>query len=197
MIRGVSDFTRQVSPSSLYNQTFTYDPAGRMRSNSRVGAYAYANPTIARHAPSSVTPQGGAAQVFGYDANGNMALGLDGKVMTYDGENRPLGVAFAGKMTCYIYGADGTRLKKVEGLTPAPACPAAFTAAHSVTAYFGPVEVRNFGKGAAGVVGRCLPRPAVRPMEVADGGGRDAAGLAACRPPAANCVFAWAARWAR
>ena len=34
--------------------------------------------------------------------------------MSYDGENRPVWVAFAGKTTTYVYGADGTRLKKVE-----------------------------------------------------------------------------------
>jgi YD repeat-containing protein len=34
--------------------------------------------------------------------------------MTYDGENRPVSVSFAGKTTTYVYGADGARLKKVE-----------------------------------------------------------------------------------
>lgn len=38
--------------------------------------------------------------------------GLDGKLMTYDGENRSVTVAFAGKTTTYVYGADGARLKK-------------------------------------------------------------------------------------
>ena len=84
-----------------------------MRSNSRVGAYAYANVGRAEHAPSTVTPASGPAQVFGYDLNGNMTTGLDGKVMTYDGENRPVSVSFAGRTT-YVYGADGARLKKVE-----------------------------------------------------------------------------------
>jgi uncharacterized protein RhaS with RHS repeats len=41
-------------------------------------------------------------------------------VMTYDGENRPLSVTvtLTGKKTCYIYGADGNRLKKIEGYAP-------------------------------------------------------------------------------
>jgi hypothetical protein len=35
-----------------------------------------------------------------YDAAGNMTTGLDGKVVAYDGENRPVSVTFAGKKTC-------------------------------------------------------------------------------------------------
>lgn len=49
-----------------------------------------------------------------YAANGNMTTGLDGKVMAYDGENRPVSVSFAGRTTTYVYGADRARLKKVE-----------------------------------------------------------------------------------
>src|SRR5690606_35932345 len=72
--------------------------------------------------------------------NGNMTRGLDGKVMAYDGENRPLTVSFAGKTTAYVYGADGARLKKVE------TDPVTGT---SVTLYLGPVEIRNYGQGTA------------------------------------------------
>src|SRR5690606_16287284 len=73
--------------------------------------------------------------------NGNMTRGLDGKVMAYDGENRPLTVSFAGKTTAYVYGADGARLKKVE-TDPV-------TLQNTVTLYMGPVEIRNYGQGAA------------------------------------------------
>ena len=76
------------------------------RPNSRVGAYAYGS-ARPRHAPVSAT-NGGTVTTLTYDANGNMLTGLDGKSMTYDGENRPLSVRLAGKMTCYVYGADGT-----------------------------------------------------------------------------------------
>lgn len=38
-----------------FTQSFGYDAAGRMRTNSRVGAYAYANAGRAEHAPSTVT----------------------------------------------------------------------------------------------------------------------------------------------
>ena len=79
--------------------------------------------------------------------NGNMLTGLDGKIMTHDGENRPLSVRLNGKMTCYVYGADGTRLKKIENLAPAANCPAAPTAQNPVTATFANVEIRNFGQG--------------------------------------------------
>jgi len=50
--------------------------------------------------------------------------------------------AYAGNTTTYVYGADGTRLKKVEG--------------SDVTAYFGPVEIWRFGQGAAEEVVRTL-----------------------------------------
>ena len=70
-----------------------------------------------------------------------MTTGLDGKVMAYDGENRPLSVSFAGKTTSYVYGADGARLKKVES-DPV-------TGQASVTLYLGAVEIRKYGQGAA------------------------------------------------
>jgi hypothetical protein len=43
--------------------------------------------------------KGGTVTTFAYDANGNMTAGLDGKAMTWDGENRPLSVTRNGKMT--------------------------------------------------------------------------------------------------
>lgn len=132
---------------AAWTQTFSYDAAGRMRTNSKVGTYAYANATVARHAPSTVTPTSGTAQTLTYDANGNMTTGLSNKIMTYDGENRPLSVTYNGAKVCYVYGADGTRLKMIENYTTGQACSAP-TAAQPVTAYFGPLEIRNFGMGA-------------------------------------------------
>lgn len=73
-----------------------------------------------------------------YDANSNQTAGLDGKVMTCDGENRPVSARYAGKTTSYVYGADGARLKKVES------DPVTGT---SVTLYMGPVEIRRYGQG--------------------------------------------------
>ena len=124
-----------------YTQSFTYDGAGRMRSNSLVGTYAYGNSGQAEHAPSTVTPASGPAQSLGYDLNGNQTTGLDGKLMTYDGENRPLSVSFAGKTTAYVYGADGARLKKIETDDA--------TGQSTVTLTMGPVEIRNYGQGNA------------------------------------------------
>lgn len=72
-----------------------------------------------------------------------MLTGLAGKIMTYDGENRPLSVTWLGKKTCYVYGVDGKRLKKVENLAPAANCNA-LPANVAATVYFGAVEVRNW-----------------------------------------------------
>jgi len=72
-----------------------------------------------------------------------MATGLGGKIMSYDGENRPLSVTYLGKRTCYVYGIDGKRLKKVEGLPPTQDCTTLPSTAPA-TVYFGAVEVRNW-----------------------------------------------------
>ena len=67
-----------------------------------------------------------------------MTTGLDGKVMVYDGENRPVSVNYAGRTTSYVYGADGARLTKVES-DP--------VSGSTVTLYLGPVEIRRYGQG--------------------------------------------------
>ena len=72
--------------------------------------------------------------------------------MSYDGENRPVSVAFAGKTTTYVYGADGTRLKKVES-DP--------VAGSSVTLYLGAAEIRKYGQGAAEEI-LLYPQPNIR-----------------------------------
>lgn len=72
-----------------------------------------------------------------------MLTGLTDKIITYDGENRPLSVTHLGKRTCYVYGVDGKRLKKVEGLPPTQDC-TAIPANANTTFYFGSVEIRNW-----------------------------------------------------
>ncbi len=114
--------------NNAYDQSFTYDAGGNMVSNSGLGTYLYPLPTDPRpHTPTSV-----GAETFTYDLNGNMLTGLNGKVMTYDGENRPLDVTYAGATTSYVYGPDGARLLK-EAVTD--------------TLFAGAVEVRNYGTG--------------------------------------------------
>ena len=79
-------------------------------------------------------------ETFTYDDNGNMTTGLHGKVMTYDGENRPLSVTHDGNTTQYVYGADGSRLKRTEKVG---------TAEQITTLYLNGTEIRNYGDGAA------------------------------------------------
>jgi len=124
---------------TAWDQSFTYDKAGSMRSNSRVGTYNY---NSKKHAPKSVT-QSGSTQNFSYDANGNMTTGMGGKQIVYDGENNVIQVTRAGKVTKYEYAADGSRMKKIEN---------AGTANESVTVYFGMVEIQNWGEGSNEVV---------------------------------------------
>lgn len=159
-----------------------------MRSNSRVGSYAYTNASVAKHAPSTVTPTSGTAQVFSYDANGNMLVGLDGKILAYDCEDRPLSVTYLGKKTCYIYGADGTRRKKIENYTPAQSCTAP-TPAQIATAYLGSVEIRNYGQGAAEEL-LLYPHATIRISKTKDSGGVIITGISTLQRDAQGTVYA-------
>jgi RHS repeat-associated protein len=101
--------------NSPQDQFFTYRRDGSLASNSSLSAvmgqtiaYDY-NRSPVPHMPSRV-----GQDRFIYDPNGNMTTGLHGKVISYDGENRPLEVTHAGNVTRYIYGADGKRLVKSE-----------------------------------------------------------------------------------
>ncbi|MCU0829464.1 MAG: RHS repeat-associated core domain-containing protein, partial [Tabrizicola sp.] len=64
-----------------------------------------------------------------------------------------------GKRTCYVYGVDGKRLKKVEGLAPTQDC-TALPATAATTVYFGAVEVRNWLQAGEQVL--TYPHPAVK-----------------------------------
>jgi RHS repeat-associated protein len=137
------------TPHAALGQTFTYDAAGNMRSNSALGTYDYPLASANRpHAPTSVN-----GEIFSYDANGNMLTGLHGKVMTYDAENRPLSVTHNGVQTRYVYGADGARLK----ITTEAA-----TANEAETLYVGPIEVRNYGSATVTPSLVAYPHPNVR-----------------------------------
>lgn len=49
----------------------------------------------------------------------------------------PLTITYAGRTNSYVYGADGTRLKKIE-TDP-------ITGVQDVTLYAGPLEIRHWG----------------------------------------------------
>jgi RHS repeat-associated protein len=71
---------------------------------------------------------------------GNVTTGLDGKLMSYDGENRLTEITFNGVTTCYVYGPDGTRWKMITDCGGAN---------EQTTAYYPHTEIRNFGEGAS------------------------------------------------
>jgi RHS repeat-associated protein len=182
--------TRNIYLNTVVNQNFTYDRAGRLRSKGRPNlenTYNYPiSATRPFHAPDSITPAGTGAlkRAFVYDANGNMTaenrLNANGTIfantrtMGYDGENRPLWVARAGKITCYVYGVDGTRLKKIEGLndtgpttnrdkpcTDMMPVAAVLPAGAVETVTFNQVEVRKWGTGNSEVI-TTYPHPNIR-----------------------------------
>jgi len=122
-----------------------------MLTHSDLGTYTYPAATAARpHTPTDV-----GSETLTYDANGNMLTGLSGKLMTYDGENRPLTVSYAGNSTTYEYGPDGSRLKKTVTDT---------SATTTTTLYVGDVEIQNYGQGASEVVTR-HPHAMVREVD--------------------------------
>lgn len=107
-------------------QTFTYDLAGNLTSNSAVGTYAYPAQGASSVRPHAVGTAG--TWTFSYDANGNQLTRLSGvtqdRSIDYDADNRPILVAANGNTATYVYGPDGRRLKKIAGA--------------SVTLYLGP-----------------------------------------------------------
>ena len=123
---------RLVSADNLYNntldQTFTFDDANNMTSNSALGTYTYPTPngTDPSHAPTSVP-----GQVFQYDANGNMTTGLGNRTIAYDAANRPTDVTYNSANVQYLYGPDGERVKKIHG--------------SQVTTYLGDIEITAQG----------------------------------------------------
>ena len=72
--------------------TYTYNPSGTTSTR-----------------PHAVTRAG--TKTYSYDANGNMLLG-DGRIMTYDDENRLSTVRKNGATTTFVYDGDGGRVKK-------------------------------------------------------------------------------------
>jgi RHS repeat-associated protein len=171
--------------NAAVNQRFSYDRAGRLREKGQ-NTYNYpASSTRPFHAPDSITPPGtGLKRGFVYDLNGNMTaentLNANGTIfantraMGYDGENRPLWVTRAGKITCYVYGADGTRVKKIEGVndtgpttnrgkpcTDLMPVAATLPAGAVETVTFNQVEVRKWGTGNSEVI-TTYPHPNIR-----------------------------------
>jgi len=95
-------------------QSFTYDKAGNMLSNSLVGAYTYPGQYWGSKRPHAVSVAG--SYGFSYDSNGNQIektdAGLLVRSIVYDGENRPIAVVNTLGTVNYSYGPDGARLKK-------------------------------------------------------------------------------------
>jgi hypothetical protein len=68
-------------------------------------------------------------------------------------------VTFGAKKTCYVYGADGKRLKKVDNLAIPQDC-ATIPASAPTTVYFGVVEIRNWKLAGEQVI--TYPHPNVK-----------------------------------
>ncbi|MFH1016676.1 MAG: RHS repeat-associated core domain-containing protein [Pseudomonadota bacterium] len=100
------------------NQTFTYDLAGNIRSNSLLGNFECSGSDQFRGGscsetkatrPTAVTHVGieSSGQDYGYDLNGNMTDRM-GTSIVYNGENKPVWIGHAS----FQYDADGDRIFK-------------------------------------------------------------------------------------
>lgn len=96
-----------IDGSPADEQTFGYDKADNLTSNSRLGTYQYPAPGAER--PHAVTAIG--ALSFGYDAGGNMTSGA-GRTYEWDADNRLVRVSSAIGETSFTYDGDGERIKK-------------------------------------------------------------------------------------
>ena len=97
---GSGDGVRVTQRGRLYRLTST--PA-------RATPYTYNPSGSTSTRPHAVTRAG--TKTYSYDANGNMLLG-DGRIMTYDYENRLSTVRKNGATTTFVYDGDGGRVKK-------------------------------------------------------------------------------------
>ncbi|MDQ0473542.1 RHS repeat-associated core domain-containing protein [Labrys wisconsinensis] len=65
--------------------------------------------------PHAVTAAG--SFTFTYDDNGNMLAGAN-RTYVWDGENRPISITVGSTTSTFVYGPDGTRLKKITKAAP-------------------------------------------------------------------------------
>ncbi|MBK7078323.1 MAG: VCBS repeat-containing protein [Myxococcales bacterium] len=106
---GYDDLSRLTSATNptdpTQNQTFTYDLADNLTSNSRLGAYTYPAQGATSVRPHAVTAAGGVA--YGYDANGNL-ISKGATTYTWNGANQLAAIG----TTSFAYDADNVRVKK-------------------------------------------------------------------------------------
>jgi RHS repeat-associated protein len=99
--------------NATLTQSFTYDSAHNMLTNSVVGSYTYPAQGAGAVRPHAVTQAGPYAMT--YDANGNRVTKLGGAInqtVVWDGENRPSSITESVLVHLFVYGPDGARLKK-------------------------------------------------------------------------------------
>jgi RHS repeat-associated protein len=89
-------------PPSAHTQNWTYDEAGRILTNSRVGSYSYVG--------SSHGPKSAGGNTYSRDLNGNVLSGA-GRTYTWNAANRLTQV----NSTQFVYDDAGERLKKTTG----------------------------------------------------------------------------------
>ena len=111
------------------HHTIEYDSRGNITSKTNVGAYDYSAGT---NQLKSVTPSGGAAINYTYDANGNLETG-DGRTVEYTTFDKPFSIVKGGDSVGFAYDGERARYKRVEGT--------------EVTYYIGNVEAQILGTG--------------------------------------------------
>src|SRR5262249_31621040 len=92
------------------SQSFTYDAADNMLTNSLVGTYTYPAQGATSVRPHAVTQA--ASTSFTYDANGSLTA-RGSTALTWDGENRLVGMG----TTTFAYDANSKRVRKIGNQT--------------------------------------------------------------------------------
>ena len=94
---------------TLYMTGNSTDALYRLTATGTSTLYTYNPSGTTSTRPHAVTRAG--TKTYSYDANGNMLMG-DGRIMTYDNENRLSTVRKNGATTSFVYDGDGGRVKK-------------------------------------------------------------------------------------
>jgi RHS repeat-associated protein len=102
---------RLTAVSGPQPKTFAYNSIGNITSKTGIGSYTYGGLK-----PHAVTAAGGVS--YTYDANGNITGDSSGRSISFDGFNRPVGVAKTGASGSFVYDAADLLVKQV--LTKGP-----------------------------------------------------------------------------
>jgi RHS repeat-associated protein len=94
-------------PDKVYR--YQYDTVGNLTASTQGGNLGY--PAAGQPRPHAAISTDG--ESMGYDAAGNLVYGK-GRIITWDGDNRPQAISMAGSNWSFGYDADGNRIERIQ-----------------------------------------------------------------------------------